>query len=98
MTARKLHSGNWLGKASAGVILGFALALGLSGVFARFGPGEIGFFSGQAQFTMWIMGPLWAGVLSFCFLFHSGARAWLWLGAANAVAWGLAWAPYAVTG
>ncbi|WP_250458661.1 hypothetical protein [Microbulbifer litoralis] len=89
MSTQKLTSRNWFGKASAGAIPGFALSLALCGLFARFGPGEVGFFSAQAQVTMWLMSPLWACILSFCFLFQSGARAWLWLGGANVVLWGL---------
>ena len=83
---------NWIGTASAGVILGFVLALGLCGAFARFGPGAIGFFSAQGQVTMWLMAPLWAGILSFCFLFQTGLRAWGWLGLANLCVWGLLYA------
>lgn len=86
---QELSSRNWFGKASAGFVLGYLLTLALTGMFARFGPGQVGFFSAQAQVTMWIMSPIWAAILSFCFLFQSGLRAWLWLGAANMVAWGL---------
>lgn len=84
-----LSSRNWFGKASAGLIMGFVLALGLTGAFAWFGPGEVGYFSAQSQVTMWMMGPLWAGILSFCFLFRTGLRAWLWLGGASALVWGI---------
>lgn len=84
----ELSSRNWFGKACAGTILGFTLSLGLCGVFACFGPGSVSFFSAQGQITMWLMAPLWAGVLSFCFLFRTGLRAWLWLGGANIIIWG----------
>ncbi len=84
-----LSSKNWGGKVSAGLILGFFLALGLSGLFACFGPGAIGFFSAQGQITMWLMAPLWSGILSFCFLFQNGLRAWGWLGLGNLAVWGL---------
>lgn len=84
-----LTSRNWFGKAAAGTVLGFMLALGLTGIFAWFGPGEVGFFSVEAQFTMWMMSPIWALILSFCFLFRTGLSAWIWLGAANLVVWGL---------
>lgn len=84
-----LSSRDWPGKAAAGLILGFALALGLCGVFARFGPGAIGFFSAEGQVTMWLMAPLWCLALSFCFLFPSGRSAWAWFGLANGAIWGL---------
>ena len=89
MKPEKLSSRDWFGKASAGLLLGFFIAVGLSGIFARFGPGEVSSFSIQHQFTMWLIAPLLAGILSFCFLFRSGLRAWGWLGITNLVIWGL---------
>ncbi|TIX51660.1 hypothetical protein [Alteraurantiacibacter aquimixticola] len=82
-----LTSKNWFGKASAGLILGFALALGISGILYRSIDVGDDIFSLPAQFTMWAMGPIWAGILSFCFLFRSGVRAWLWLGGATLAVW-----------
>ena len=84
----QLSSRNWLSKASAGLVLGFSLALGLCGAFVSFGPGETG-FSATGQFTMWLMAPLWASILSFCFLFRNGVRAWCWLGGLNLIVWAL---------
>ncbi|MCJ2182069.1 hypothetical protein MTR62_05035 [Novosphingobium sp. 1949] len=82
-----LSSRNWLGKASAGLVLGFVLALGLAGLtYWAIGAGE-GALSTKAQFTMWLMAPVWALVLSFCFLFRSGPRAWAVLGLACALVW-----------
>lgn len=87
MTDAPLTSRNWLGKASAGVILGYILALGLSGLIYRAisagGPG----LSTKAQFTMWMISPIWCLIVSFCFLFRSGPRAWTWLGLACALVW-----------
>ncbi|WP_347880288.1 hypothetical protein [Ottowia testudinis] len=37
----------------------------------------------RAQLTMWTVMPIWLGVLALVFLFRSGKRAWLGLGAAN---------------
>ena len=89
MKSQALSSRNWFGKASAGTIAGFFLALAVCGVLAQFGPLEVGTFSAQAQVTMWLMAPLWTLILSFCFLFHNGVRAWAWLGGANVLLWGL---------
>jgi hypothetical protein len=87
MSAPEHSSRDWLGKASAGLILGFALSLGLSGLLAAaIGVGDT-YFSTRGQLTMWVIAPLWCGFLSFCFLFRSGRRAWLWLGAATAAVW-----------
>ncbi|MCC2977950.1 hypothetical protein LK533_14865 [Sphingomonas sp. PL-96] len=87
MTARPLSSRNWFGKASAGVVLGFALALGLSGLIAwAIGVGDT-YFSTRGQLTMWAMAPIWCTILSFVFLFRSGVRAWAGLGVATLVVW-----------
>lgn len=84
---RELTSRDWLGKTSAGLILGFLLALGLSGLLARALGVDDTFFSTRGQLTMWSMSLSWSLVLSFCFLFGSGLRAWAWLALANALVW-----------
>ncbi|MEH6419920.1 hypothetical protein [Pseudomonas sp. CGJS7] len=89
--APRLQSSHWFGKTSAGLILGFGLALALSGLFAWLSPGGIDGGGGKAQFNMWLISPIWCVVLSFVFLFRSSARAWLWLGAANALAFAALW-------
>lgn len=87
MSTPQLTSRNWLGKASAGLILGFVLALGLSGLLAwAIGVSDT-FFSTRGQLTMWSIAPVWCTVLSLCFLFRSGARAWIVLGLASAIVW-----------
>ena len=87
----RLQSRHWFGKTVAGVVLGFGLALALSGLFAWLSLGGIDAGGGKAQFNMWLMAPLWAGVLSFVYLFRDSLRAWLWLGAANALAFAALW-------
>ncbi|MFT3976879.1 MAG: hypothetical protein QM688_07175 [Sphingomonas bacterium] len=85
---REVSNRDWFGKASAGTLLGFFLALGAAGLFKlAAGVGDT-FFSTKGQFAMWLMAPVWAGVLSFCFLFSSTRCAWGWLGLANALLWG----------
>lgn len=87
--SKPLSSRDWFGKSAAGLILGFALALGAAGVFQRLaGVGDT-FFSTKGQFAMWLMSPVWALTLSFCFLFRSATRAWSWLAGANLLVWGL---------
>ncbi len=87
----RLQSRHWLGKTLAGTVLGFGLALALSGLFAWLGPDGIHGGGGKNQFNMWLMGAIWALVLPFVFLFRNSLRAWLWLGAANAVTFGMLW-------
>lgn len=92
MSDQSLSSRDWFGKASAGLVLGFALALGLSGLLAwAVGVGDT-YFSPKGQLAMWVMAPIWCLVLSFCFLFRSGLRAWGWLGLATMVVWGMLFA------
>ncbi|MEE4451006.1 hypothetical protein [Novosphingobium resinovorum] len=87
MSAPRLTSRDWLGKASAGLVLGFVLALGLSGLLAwAIGVSDT-FFSARGQLAMWSMSPVWCIVLSLCFLFRSGLRAWAVLGLASAAVW-----------
>lgn len=88
----RLESCHWFGKTCAGVVLGFGLALALSGLFAWLGPDGIDAGGGKTQFNMWLIAPLWAGVLSFVYLFADSRRVWLWLGLANVLAFGLLWA------
>ena len=84
-----LRSRDWFGKATAGLVLGFGLALAVSGLFAWFGPGGLLGGTGKTQLNMWLMSPVWVAVLAFCFLFPSGRSAWCWLGLANLAAFGL---------
>jgi hypothetical protein len=79
---------DWWAKSLAGALLGLTLALAVGGMFMRYvdGPAMI-----TSQIAMWVVPPVWMAVLSFCFLFRSGLRAWLWLLAANALAWALVW-------
>lgn len=78
-------SANWRGKAAAGVILGFAIALLASGLFAWFGPGGLMAGTGKTQFNMWLISPVWAFILSFVFLFPTSRAAWGYLGATSVV-------------
>ena len=86
---REITNRDWFGKASAGLLLGFVLALGASGLF-RVGFGlKDAYFSTQGQFAMWLMSPVWALTLSLSFLFSSTRAAWGWLGLVSGLLWGL---------
>lgn len=89
---KPLTSRDWFGKSSAGLVLGFLLALGISGLFKlTTGLGDT-FFSLKGQFSMWMIAPIWALILSFCFFFGSSLRAWGWLALANIILWSALWA------
>jgi len=77
---------DWLGKSLAGLLLGFTLALALSGLAGLLRPGLDG---AEAQLLMWMVPPVWVAVLGGVFMFPDGWRAWAWLSLANLVAWGL---------
>ncbi|CAO3379114.1 hypothetical protein [Azospirillum argentinense] len=76
---------DWWSKSLAGVVLGFALAVALSGLFAWIGPGGPTAVN-KLQLVMWLVVPIWLGIASACFLFRDGRQAWLWLGGANILA------------
>lgn len=73
---------HWWSKSLCGIILGFSLAVGLTGLFAWFGPGGIDANS-KVQLNMWLIAPLWMLTLSLVCLFRTGLRAFVWLTAAN---------------
>ena len=85
--SQPLTATNWFGKATAGFVLGLAIAIGISGLLTWAMDLGDTYFSLQGQFTMWMVSPIWCAVLSFCFLFRSGPRAWAILGAATAAIW-----------
>jgi hypothetical protein len=78
---------DWISKSFAGIVLGFYAAMAICGLFFLL-PLQIG-RSGEAQLIMWLLGPIWLTILSTCFLFRSGARAWFWLGLTNVVLYAL---------
>ncbi len=87
-TRPRLQSRHWLGKTTAGAFFGLAIALILTSAFTLLvQPADPEAMSGKAQFVMWMVAPIWAGILSLVFLFRDGKRAWLWLGVATAVAY-----------
>jgi hypothetical protein len=88
----RYSSSNWFGKASAGFLLGAAIALSLSSLFAFVGPGGVAYGDVQPQLVMWVAVPIWMLILGFCFLFRSGLRAWLWLGVVAIISFALLFA------
>ncbi len=78
---------DWLAKSLAGVLAGFAFAMGCSGLLLA----ALGSFPPplRAQFAMWLVVPVWLGVLASCFAARSGLRAWLWLGSGNIAVYAL---------
>lgn len=81
---------DWLSKTLAGAVLGFTLAVAISGLFAWYGPGGID-APNKTQFIMWLIAPLWMTLFSTVYLFTSGRAALLWFSGANLLSFGLLW-------
>jgi len=79
---RNTLSRDWLSKTLAGVIGGFGLAIAASGLLACLTPGALD-VQNKFQVAMWLVPPVWIGVMSTSFMFRTGLRAWVWLGGAN---------------
>lgn len=68
--------GDWASKTFAGLVMGLALAFAGAGLLFHLGPPG----ASKMLAVMWLVAPLWLIVQSTVYLFHSGKRAWLWLG------------------
>ncbi|MBU2979909.1 hypothetical protein [Alteromonas sp. C1M14] len=79
---------HWWSKTIASAVLGLTLAFAIIGLFAWYGPGGIN-GANKNQFNMWMISPIWLAIISFSFLFRTGTRAFLFLGGANVICWGL---------
>lgn len=68
---------DWFSKTAAGVIGGGILSIIASGLLARL-CAEMP-LSQRGQLAMWLMPPIWLGILGSVYFFRSGKHAWLWL-------------------
>ncbi|GAA4479628.1 hypothetical protein [Gluconacetobacter asukensis] len=87
MTRARLDNRQWVAKLSAGIVPGCALALAVMAVVGALCHTTGSPMTLSAQFLMWLAGLVWVVVLSVCFLFRSGARAWAVLGAGSVALW-----------
>ncbi|WP_256078064.1 hypothetical protein [Massilia sp. YIM B04103] len=76
------------GKSTAAFLLGLPLAVALVGIAALLS-GDQRFYTLPALVLFFLA---WVGVMTLAFAFRSGARAWLWLGGATLLAYGLMYA------
>ncbi len=77
-----------IGRCLAGILLGFPLAAAALSLLLHLLP------RGGADYVIPLLilfFPLWIAVMIGAYLFRSGARAWLTLVAANAIAYGALW-------
>jgi len=73
----------------AGTLLGFPLAAAMLALLLQLLPNHGAAFVIPALILFF---PLWTGLMAGAYLFRSGARAWLVLGTANALAFVALWA------
>jgi len=85
MAARDIRP-DWWAKTIAGLLGGFGLGMALVGLLAYLGPGGITAVDGRFTTLRFVMPFIWIAVFGLVFLFRSGWTAWLWLGAANVIA------------
>jgi len=74
---------DWIAKTLAGLLFGGVLAFACSSVFATLTttlPLAV-----RGQLAMWLVPPVWLGVLGGVYFFASGRRAWLWLAGASSL-------------
>lgn len=88
MTQREISSRDWFGKVCAGLICGYLLALGASGLFKYSVGAGPGLRDITGQVSIQLINIVWSPVVALCFLFSSTRSAWGWLGLANGVLWG----------
>ncbi|GAA0350123.1 hypothetical protein GCM10009092_13150 [Bowmanella denitrificans] len=88
MARRERIQPHWWSKSLAGVLLGFVLAIGITGLFAWLGPGGL-HADNKIQFNMWISALIWMVLFACVYLFSTGLKAWLWLGGASIAVWSL---------
>jgi hypothetical protein len=77
-----------LSKAFAGILLGAPLSAAALGVLIWAWPGA---WQNVVIPITYFFFPVWAGVMAATYLFKTSSRAWIWLAAANALAFGLLW-------
>lgn len=87
--SREVTNRDWIGKAVAGLVCGYLLALGCSGLFKfAVGAGK-GLYGPPGMVSVQVFAIVWTPIVSFCFLFSSTRSAWGWLGLATGLLWGL---------
>lgn len=79
--ARELAS-----KTLAGVVLGCPLSFALCGIYGYLGPGSR---LDNYFVVLFLLLPVWTGLISWAFARRTGLRAWVWLALGNVVGFGL---------
>lgn len=77
---------DWWTKTLSGALLGWTLAIALSGVFAWLTPGGIA-ATEKTQLVMWMIAPLWMAAFALVYLAPTGRQGVVWLLGANILAY-----------
>lgn len=72
-------------KTLAGVLLGCPLSFALCGIYGYLGPGSR---LDNYFVVLFLLLPVWTGLISLAFACRTGLRAWGWLVLGNAVGFG----------
>lgn len=83
MTQKSFIRRDWISKSLAGFIGGGLIAIGSTGIL-DFLCADLP-ISIRGQIVMWLLPPIWLGVMSSVYFFRSGSKAWSWLGSAGLV-------------
>lgn len=78
---------DWWSKTLAAVLLGPVIALACSALFVELAAGMA--LGARAQLAMWLVAPIWMGVLGGVYFFANGRRAWVGLAGASLLLVGL---------
>ncbi len=84
------YRGHWALRPILALVLGFPLAVGLSGLIALLSPGPLT-DDVKSQFTMWLITPLWLTPLSLIFFSHRLLPWVLGFLSLNGLVFGLLW-------
>jgi len=86
----KNYQPHWWVKTLCGILMGLPLALGLAGLVAYWGPGDV-VVDDKTQLVMWLITPIWLTCLSFVYLSISRKRLFTGYAGVNLLVFGLLW-------
>lgn len=89
MTELRLNNRQWATKLMAGLVPGALFSFGCMAVVGRLCHTTGDARTVCAQFLMWMAVVVWLALLGSCFLFRSGVRAWVVMGGAALLVWGM---------
>lgn len=87
--SREVTNRDWFGKVSAGMVCGYLLGIGASGLFKFAAGGGVELYSLEGMASIKLPTLIWPPIVAFSFMFSSTRQAWAWLGLATGIVWGL---------